>query len=59
VWLEQLLDRARLSSLVQMIDSANPADKTFARRLLATLSENSSQGSFVLTHSTLAEIERL
>jgi hypothetical protein len=46
VWLQQLLDRARLSPLVQMIESANPADKTFARRLLATLSENSSQALF-------------
>ena len=27
VWVEQLLDRARLSPLVQMIESANPADK--------------------------------
>jgi hypothetical protein len=42
-----------------MIESANPADKTFAQRLLATLSENSSQGGLVLIHLTLAEIERL
>jgi hypothetical protein len=43
VWLEQLLDRARLSPLVQMIESANPGDKKFAQKLLEALSESFPQ----------------
>jgi hypothetical protein len=39
VWLDQLLDRARLSPLVQMIESANPAAKKFAQKLLEAFSE--------------------
>ena len=35
VWLEQLLDKARLSPLVQIIESGSPADRKFARNFLA------------------------
>lgn len=34
IWIEQLLDRARFSPLVQMLESDNPVDTEFARRLL-------------------------
>jgi len=42
---QQLLDRARLSPLVLMIESSNPADQKFARKLLQTFSESSPQAS--------------
>ena len=57
MWLKQLLDRARLSPLVLMIESANPADQKFARKLLATFSENFPQASRDLARSILAEID--
>jgi hypothetical protein len=34
IWVEQLLDKARLSPLVQMLESSNPNDVQFARALL-------------------------
>jgi hypothetical protein len=34
IWIEQLLDKARLSPLVQMLESSNPTDVQFARALL-------------------------
>jgi hypothetical protein len=37
VWVEQLLDKARLSPLVQMMESTNPSDNKFARKLLAAI----------------------
>jgi hypothetical protein len=57
VWLEQLLVRARLSPLVLMIESANPADQKFARKLLVTFSESSPQASRDLARSILAEMD--
>jgi hypothetical protein len=43
VWVEQLLDRARLSPLVQMIESANPADRKFALEIIVRLFEKSGE----------------
>ena len=40
VWVGQLLDKARLSPLVQMIESTNPNDNEFGRKLLAALAEH-------------------
>jgi hypothetical protein len=40
VWLEQLLDKARLSPLVQMMESGNPADRKFAWSFLAAFIED-------------------
>jgi hypothetical protein len=57
VWLERLLDRARLSPLVLMIESANPADQKFARKLLATFSETCPQATRDLARSILAAID--
>jgi hypothetical protein len=37
VWVEQLLDKARLSPLVQMMESVNPADRQYARKFLGSL----------------------
>jgi hypothetical protein len=34
IWVEQLLDKARLSPLVQMLESSNPNDVQFARTLV-------------------------
>jgi len=58
VWVEQLLDRARLSPLVRMIESTNPADKKFARKLLETLSKSSEKNNRGLALSILAQIEK-
>jgi hypothetical protein len=58
VWVEQLLDRARLSPLVQMIDSAHPADKKFARKLLDALSKSPEKKGRDLALSILAQIEK-
>jgi hypothetical protein len=57
VWLEQLLDRARLSPLVLMIESANLADQKFTRKLLVSFSESSPQVGHDLARSILAEID--
>lgn len=35
VWIQQLLNKARLSPLVQLIESSNPADNQFAREFIA------------------------
>jgi hypothetical protein len=35
VWVKQLLDRARLSPLVQMLESKNPCDNDFAQKFLS------------------------
>lgn len=35
VWVQQLLNKARLSPLVQLIESSKPADNQFAREFLA------------------------
>jgi hypothetical protein len=35
VWIQQLLNKARLSPLVQLLESNNPADNKFARRFIA------------------------
>jgi hypothetical protein len=58
VWLEQLLDRARLNPLVQMIESANPADQKFARKLLLALSETLPPVRRDLALLTLAEMDQ-
>jgi hypothetical protein len=42
VWVEQLLDKARLSPLVQMMESVNSADRQFARKFLGSLSERAA-----------------
>ena len=35
VWIKQLLDKARLSPLVQMLESSNPCDDDFAQKFLS------------------------
>jgi hypothetical protein len=43
VWIKQLLDKARLSPLVQMLESSNPCDNDFAQKFL---SKHSRKGEF-------------
>ena len=43
VWIKQLLDKARLSPLVQMLESSNPCDNDFAKKFL---SKHSREGEF-------------
>ena len=43
VWIKQLLAKARLSPLVQMLESSNPCDNDFAQKFL---SKHSREGEF-------------